>query len=238
MIPPDRVARIKAVVLDVDGVLTDGSVGYLPGGEVKFFRLIAELGLSPEECLYVGDDVGDIPVYQQHNHNTGLRCWWRGSVLVVLMLVVVACCAFDLNHVQHVTLEDFRSRGCHENGKGSWELHGAKAEVRGPRVQLEGVDLLFHLEDGEKVRLTSPACSFNQATQMGESDEPIHVQSQTFVLDGVGYDVLANTHRIRIRSKVRMVIKRKVGTLKGTDPFAGVGRAKHIPPKNERVQQN
>lgn len=106
---------IKAIVLDIDGVLTDGGIGYCGDTEVKFFHvrdghgiklamraglkvgilsgrssvanrvraaelgmdfiyegkkdkraafaeLLAEQGLKAGECLYVGDDVVDIPV--------------------------------------------------------------------------------------------------------------------------------------------------------------------------------
>ena len=110
------VQRIRAVVLDVDGVLTDGRIGYgAAPDELKFFnvrdghgivllrragyrvgilsgrssganrrraeelsldfvyegerdkvsafeRLLSEQNLEAEECLYVGDDVVDIPV--------------------------------------------------------------------------------------------------------------------------------------------------------------------------------
>ncbi len=112
----DKFKAIRAVVLDVDGVLTDGRVGYDgEKGEMKFFhirdghwirmtlrtgvlvgmlsgreseanrRRASELGMSfclerchdklavfemllteknlkPEECLYIGDDVIDMPV--------------------------------------------------------------------------------------------------------------------------------------------------------------------------------
>ena len=116
----DKAQRIRAVVLDVDGVLTDGSIGYGAGSaeEIKFFnvkdghaikllqraglkvgilsgrtsaanrrraeelsmdfvyegekdkkeafsRLLADTGLTASECLYVGDDVVDIPVMRQ-----------------------------------------------------------------------------------------------------------------------------------------------------------------------------
>ena len=79
MISSETFKRIKAVVLDVDGVLTDGR-----GSEANrkraaelglsfiyenckdklegFERLLAEHGLRPEECLYIGDDVIDLPV--------------------------------------------------------------------------------------------------------------------------------------------------------------------------------
>lgn len=115
----DKAVRIRAVVLDVDGVLTDGRIGFGAGQEeIKFFdvrdghaikllrrvgirvgmlsgrsspanrrcaeelgldfvlegekdklaafeRLCAEQGLDPSECLYMGDDVVDLPVLRR-----------------------------------------------------------------------------------------------------------------------------------------------------------------------------
>ena len=112
---------VRLLVLDVDGVLTDGTVGFSgerPGGRVKFFnikdghaikmalregllvgilsgrddpanreraeelklsfvytgekdkpaafeRLLQEHGLSAAECLYIGDEVTDIPILRR-----------------------------------------------------------------------------------------------------------------------------------------------------------------------------
>ena len=114
----DKIDKIKAIVLDIDGVLTDGCFGYSAGDEIKFFNaadghgikmamrtgllvgvlsgrsceanrkrikelgmsfayenckdkragfatLLEENGLKAGECLYVGDDVVDIPVLKQ-----------------------------------------------------------------------------------------------------------------------------------------------------------------------------
>ncbi len=115
----DKAGKIKALVLDIDGVLTDGQVGYNnDGDEVKFFNvrdghglklamraglkvgalsgrsaeanrrranelnfdflyearkdkreafklLLEENRLAADECLYIGDDVIDIPVLRQ-----------------------------------------------------------------------------------------------------------------------------------------------------------------------------
>lgn len=115
----EKALKIKAIVLDVDGVLTDGRIGYGGDGEeIKFFnvrdghaiklatragmkvgilsgrrskanetraaelgfdfayqneknksealdRLLAELGLREEECLYMGDDLVDLPVFRR-----------------------------------------------------------------------------------------------------------------------------------------------------------------------------
>ena len=118
------IRRIKAILLDIDGVLTDGRFGYdgTPN-EVKFFhardghgvklalrsglkvgllsgrasaanrqraddlglsflyegeknkneafqRILAESGLLPEDFLYMGDDLVDIPVFNQ----VGVSC--------------------------------------------------------------------------------------------------------------------------------------------------------------------
>ena len=112
----ERCEKIRAVVLDVDGVLTDGRIGYGAGSEeeIKFFfvrdglgitlarksglkvgilsgresganrrraeelkldfilegcsskegglvRLLEKLQLTGEECMYIGDDLIDIP---------------------------------------------------------------------------------------------------------------------------------------------------------------------------------
>ncbi len=113
-----QVERIRAVILDVDGVLTDGRFGYAGGdAEIKFFhardghgikllrragfqvgilsgrasaanrrraaeleldflyegekdkqaafkRLLTQLELGPENCLYMGDDLVDVPVFR------------------------------------------------------------------------------------------------------------------------------------------------------------------------------
>jgi len=114
MISQKKIDKIKALVLDIDGVLTDGRLGYSAGDEVKFFHardghgikmairggilvgvlsgrvaesnrkrakelgfsffyegqkdkrkafelLLKEQNLKAEECLYMGDDVVDLP---------------------------------------------------------------------------------------------------------------------------------------------------------------------------------
>lgn len=116
----ERCKKIRAVVLDIDGVLTDGRIGYGGGSdeEIKFFnvrdghgivmarragllvgvlsgrasaanrrraaelkldfvyqgeldklagfeRLLVEQHLTADECMYVGDDVVDIPPFNR-----------------------------------------------------------------------------------------------------------------------------------------------------------------------------
>ncbi len=114
MIPSEKLRKIRALVLDIDGVLTDGRTGYGGPEIIKFFhyrdghwirmalragllvgalsgkesrankqraaemglsfcyenvldklegfeRLLADWKLAPEECMYIGDDVIDLP---------------------------------------------------------------------------------------------------------------------------------------------------------------------------------
>ena len=115
-----KASKIKALILDIDGVLTNGLIGYsgISGEEIKFFHvrdghgikmakraglkvgalsgrtagankkravdlefdflyegkkdkgaafevLLKELNLKESECLYIGDDVVDIPILRR-----------------------------------------------------------------------------------------------------------------------------------------------------------------------------
>ena len=57
--PATRAARIRLLVLDVDGVLTDGGLLYGVGGEAQ---LMARLAVKPAEVAMMGDDLPDLPV--------------------------------------------------------------------------------------------------------------------------------------------------------------------------------
>lgn len=110
----DKAQKVNAIVLDIDGVLTDGGLGYAADDEIKFFNvrdghgiklaqraglrvgvlsgrfarcnerraeelaldfisqscknklegfneILAQFNILPENCLYVGDDLIDIP---------------------------------------------------------------------------------------------------------------------------------------------------------------------------------
>ena len=116
MISSEALSKIRAIVLDVDGVLTDGRIGYGSGSDIEikyfhvrdghglklaqraglkvgilsgrksvsneirarelgfdfcyqgvlnkeegFLQLTRELNILPEECMYIGDDLVDLP---------------------------------------------------------------------------------------------------------------------------------------------------------------------------------
>ena len=45
-IAQDKIDKIKAVVLDIDGVLTDGKLGYSAADEIKFFNVLDGHGIK------------------------------------------------------------------------------------------------------------------------------------------------------------------------------------------------
>ena len=118
MVSAEQFARIRVIICDIDGVLTDGRVGYGAPDLIKFFHyrdghwmkialraglkvgclsgrksranevrakelglsflqedvldklagfadLLAELEITPEECMYIGDDLVDLPVMRR-----------------------------------------------------------------------------------------------------------------------------------------------------------------------------
>lgn len=118
MVLEDKAKKIKMIILDIDGVLTNGQFGYSSSDEIKFFHsrdgtaivmarraglivgaisgreaeanrrrakelgfdflyegnrekqmifeeILAKFGLTPAECLYIGDDVQDAAIIQQ-----------------------------------------------------------------------------------------------------------------------------------------------------------------------------
>jgi 3-deoxy-D-manno-octulosonate 8-phosphate phosphatase (KDO 8-P phosphatase) len=78
-----NVQKIQFILLDVDGVLTDGRVGFLPdGGEIKYFSIYD--GLAIRLALKVGVEVGFISgrtslVVAQRAEELGVRTVVQGS---------------------------------------------------------------------------------------------------------------------------------------------------------------
>ena len=64
----ERAARIRMVVLDIDGVMSDGTINVSGTGElyksfyVRDEALLEETGLTDEQVAYMGDDVPDLPL--------------------------------------------------------------------------------------------------------------------------------------------------------------------------------
>lgn len=104
-------------------------------------------------------------------------------------------------------LQNFKTRGTDEAGGNAWELLGARAVIEGELAQLEEVTVNFFVNKGETVVVTSPRCTFNRVTKIGSSDAAIHVWHRQATIDGKGYDIITDEHRLHIRNEVKMIIK-------------------------------
>lgn len=73
MISSETFKRIKAVVLDVDGVLTDGRAGYGAAEEIKFFNMRDGhwMKLAMRAGLKVGCSPGALPKRPQTRRRAG-----------------------------------------------------------------------------------------------------------------------------------------------------------------------
>jgi hypothetical protein len=110
-----------------------------------------------------------------------------------------------------VVLHGFQTRGAGGKNKTPWELSGAKATIREGFYELEDFKVILHLEDGSEAVLTSPACKYDESRGVAESNAPIRVESDAMTLEGIGYDVLLEEKKLRVRSNVRMTIRREGG---------------------------
>ena len=132
------------------------------------------------------------------------------AALLAAVLAAFVLTAADFEGGHTVTLDGFETRGTDEDGKAEWELHGQKARMKGGLYHLADIRLVVHLEQDRQATVTSERCVFDQSRGIAHSDAPLHVVSEEMSLDGVGYDIATDRKVLRVRSQVRMKV-RKLG---------------------------
>ena len=83
-----RAKKIKLILMDVDGVLTDGKLSYLPnaaGEPIEFKLFNSQDGLGCHFCTYVGIKMGiisgrDSPATTERARNTGIQYVFQGHL--------------------------------------------------------------------------------------------------------------------------------------------------------------
>jgi 3-deoxy-D-manno-octulosonate 8-phosphate phosphatase (KDO 8-P phosphatase) len=83
-----RASKIKLILMDVDGVLTDGTLSYLPnvaGEPIEFKLFNSQDGLGCHFCNYVGIKLGvisgrDSPATTERARNTGIKYVFQGHL--------------------------------------------------------------------------------------------------------------------------------------------------------------
>lgn len=124
---------------------------------------------------------------------------------LVLMLASATVAQSISNTIE---FDDFVMRGRDEQGRESWELHGEHATMQGTIVQIEGLDLQLFTANGSSVtRVLSPHCTFNKTTRTGQSPAHLRVVNDNMTLEGMGYDLLADQQKLKVRSEVTMWIR-------------------------------
>jgi len=164
------------------------------------------------------------------------------TAALLSVLALSALLAFDFEGGHAVTLVGFETRGTSKDGKEEWQLHGEKARLRGGLYQLDRIRLVVHLENNSRATVTSPKCVFDQTRGIAHSDAPLHVVSEEMTLEGVGYDIAADRKVLRIRSQVKMTLRKVGGGMSPEDVFgpldgmSGSPRKKSVP-KPEKEQK-
>jgi hypothetical protein len=158
------------------------------------------------------------------------------ALLACLLALVLP--ALDFQGGQTVTLSGFQTRGTDDDGKAQWELHGKTARLRGGLYRLDTIQLVVYLEDGDRVTITSPRCIFDQARGIARSDAPIKVVSEEMTLEGEGYDFDINRKLLRVRSRVKMKLKKAGAHLSAEEVFGPIGGAAAPPVKKSTTKRN
>lgn len=144
--------------------------------------------------------------------------------LLSLLLGVSALLAIDFEGGENVTLDGFETRGAGRDGKTEWVLHGGTARLRGGLYELNDIRLIVYLEGGNQAEITSPRCVFDQARGIARSDAPLKVVSQDMTLEGEGYDLATDRKVLRIRSRVKMTVRKVGDHLSPMDVFGDLGK--------------
>jgi len=145
--------------------------------------------------------------------------------LLSLLLGVSALLAVDFEGGDNVTLDGFETRGAGRDGKTEWVLHGGRARLRNGLYELNDIRLIVYLEEGDnQAEITSPRCVFDQARGIARSDAPLKVVSLDMTLEGEGYDLATDRKVLRIRSRVKMTVRKVGDHLSPIDVFGDLGK--------------
>lgn len=81
-------------------------------------------------------------------------------------------------------------------------LTGREALVSGRRIQIRDARAEMTDDAGEKTVISTPSCEFDKVSRRGSGDQAIHLRRRNMTIDGLGFDVDFNRHRIIIRRQV------------------------------------
>jgi hypothetical protein len=88
-------------------------------------------------------------------------------------------------------------------------LTGDYAKTEGAIIRVTNAKIEFIGADGKSVTaiLTSPEIFYNQSTQFINGNQPIHLRSEGFDADGVGFDASQISESLHLRKDVKLNIR-------------------------------
>lgn len=107
-----------------------------------------------------------------------------------------------------VKVLDFHTQGLDDTGKAAWSLNGGEAEVRGNVTEMNNIRANFIMEGGKNIIINSPSCRFMHNLRELKSDAPLTLTAEGITATGIGYDVYLDSRLLRIRSTVKIIVKR------------------------------
>ena len=134
---------------------------------------------------------------------------YRASLIIsTVSLIILPSLAEGDFFNERVAIDNFKLGGL------SYIISGKKAVFSGNIGKLSNVHVLFNKSAGD-MRLFSPECTLNQIEKVCSSDRRVHFRSQSFTVDGIGFDLLFEKQHLFIRNNVKMRIFNKNVNLLG-----------------------
>lgn len=112
-----------------------------------------------------------------------------------------------------MVMSGFRTRSAESDDSSGWELSGDEAVIRGEIASLSGFELTIRIPGRETLLVTSPQCDFDRTRKIGTSSESLDVRSTSMRLQGIGYDLLLDQQKLKLRSGVKMRIRAPSGVI-------------------------
>ena len=141
---------------------------------------------------------------------------------LTLLLLTAAPLAFAqslLGNSTTVKVEGFSTQGSSPDGKIVWELDGKDAELSVNITEVRDFTLNIQLKDGMRYAVRSFFCRYVNALHEIKSSSPLILESEAITASGIGYDIFLDSHILRIRSCVRINVKKsKVSSEKNLVP--------------------
>ena len=134
----------------------------------------------------------------------------KGILLALFLLAFLPCVSAQsiLGSSMTVRVDGFSTMGRTPDGMVAWELRGKFAEITANITDVRDYQLFLRREKGPLYKIRSYKCRYINALHEIKSSAPVFLESEGIVASGIGYDLFLDSHVLRIRSNVKIDVKR------------------------------